>query len=109
VALMAGHERFSETARTIEGISSACSRFTLKGVERDGLVTRRCIPPSTACGVWMTKLGRSLWSRLPDGRVAEQNREKIQPPGKIRRGKSHRALATDPHAGNLPPPRKSVA
>ncbi len=61
VALLGdGKKRFSELRRTIEGISQRMLTLTLKGLERDGLVTRTMfptIPPRVEYE--LTKLGRS--------------------------------------------------
>jgi DNA-binding HxlR family transcriptional regulator len=81
VALLGdGTKRFSELRRTIEGISQRMLTLTLKGLERDGLVTRTMyptIPPRVDYG--LTKLGRSLLIPITGlGKWAEQNREKIQ-------------------------------
>jgi len=81
VALLGeGTKRFSELRRTIEGISQRMLTLTLKGLERDGLVTRTMyptIPPRVEYG--LTKLGRSLLVPITGlGEWAEQNREKIQ-------------------------------
>jgi DNA-binding HxlR family transcriptional regulator len=75
-----GPRRFSELRRTIEGISQRMLTLTLKGLERDGLITRTAfptIPPRVEYE--LTKLGRSLL--IPINGLAEwagQNREKIQ-------------------------------
>lgn len=46
VALLGdGKRRFSELRREIEGISQRMLTLTLKGLERDGLVTRTFTPP----------------------------------------------------------------
>src|ERR1700691_3165763 len=62
VGLLAdGSKRFSELRRTIEGISQRMLTLTLKGLERDGLVTRTVyptIPPRVE--YQLTKLGRTL-------------------------------------------------
>jgi DNA-binding HxlR family transcriptional regulator len=42
--LGAGPKRFSELKRTIEGISQRMLTLTLRGLERDGLVTRTVFP-----------------------------------------------------------------
>ncbi len=56
-----GPKRFSELRRTIEGISQRMLTLTLRGLERDGLVTRTVeptIPPKVEYE--LTKLGRTL-------------------------------------------------
>jgi DNA-binding HxlR family transcriptional regulator len=81
VALLGdGKKRFSELRRAIEGISQRMLTLTLKGLERDGLVTRTSyptIPPRVEYE--LTKLGRSLLTPstgLSDW--AGRNRERIQ-------------------------------
>ena len=63
VALLGdGKKRFSELRRTIEGISQRMLTLTLRGLERDGLVTRTVfptIPPRV--DYELTDLGRGLW------------------------------------------------
>ena len=81
VALLGdGTKRFSELRRAIEGISQRMLTLTLKGLERDGLITRTMyptIPPRVDYG--LTKLGRSLLIPITAlGDWAAQNRERIQ-------------------------------
>ena len=81
VALLGdGTKRFSELRRAIEGISQRMLTLTLKGLERDGLVTRTMyptIPPRVEYG--LTKLGRSLLVPITAlGDWAAHNRERIQ-------------------------------
>jgi DNA-binding HxlR family transcriptional regulator len=81
VALLGdGKKRFSELRRTIEGISQRMLTLTLKGLERDGLVTRTVyptIPPRV--DYELTKLGRSLLIPITGlGDWAAQNRQRIQ-------------------------------
>ena len=62
VALGDGTRRFSELKRNVEGISQRMLTLTLRGLERDGLVTRTVfptIPPRV--DYELTDLGRSLW------------------------------------------------
>jgi DNA-binding HxlR family transcriptional regulator len=74
-----GTKRFSELRRSIEGISQRMLTLTLKGLERDGLVTRTVyptIPPRVDYG--LTKLGRSLLTPITAlGQWAAENRQKI--------------------------------
>jgi DNA-binding HxlR family transcriptional regulator len=56
-----GAMRFSELKRAIEGISQRMLTLTLRGLERDGLVTRTVyatIPPQVEYA--LTELGRTL-------------------------------------------------
>lgn len=81
VALLGdGKKRFSELRRSIEGISQRMLTLTLKGLERDGLITRTVyptIPPRVEYE--LTKLGRSLLIPITGlGVWAAQNRQRIQ-------------------------------
>jgi DNA-binding HxlR family transcriptional regulator len=81
VALLGdGKKRFSELRRTIEGISQRMLTLTLKGLARDGLITRAVyptIPPRVEYE--LTRLGRSLLIPITGlGDWAAQNRERIQ-------------------------------
>jgi DNA-binding HxlR family transcriptional regulator len=75
-----GKKRFSELRRTIEGISQRMLTLTLKGLERDGLITRTVyptIPPRVEYE--LTKLGRSLLIPIMGlSDWAGRNRERIQ-------------------------------
>lgn len=75
-----GPMRFSELRRSIEGISQRMLTLTLRGLERDGLVTR-IVTPSVPPRVdyELTKLGRTLLEPV-SGLVqwAGRNREKLQ-------------------------------
>jgi DNA-binding HxlR family transcriptional regulator len=75
-----GPKRFSELRREIEGISQRMLTLTLKGLERDGLVTRTLyptIPPRVE--YHLTDLGRTLWKPIQSlAKWAQENREQIQ-------------------------------
>jgi DNA-binding HxlR family transcriptional regulator len=75
-----GKKRFSELRRSIEGISQRMLTLTLKGLERDGLVTRTVyptVPPRVEYD--LTRLGRSLLVPITGlGSWAAHNRVKIQ-------------------------------
>ncbi|HEX4740887.1 MAG TPA: helix-turn-helix domain-containing protein [Caulobacteraceae bacterium] len=61
VALGDGPRRFSELKRGVEGISQRMLTLTLRGLERDGLVTRSVfptVPPRVDYG--LTPLGRTF-------------------------------------------------
>jgi DNA-binding HxlR family transcriptional regulator len=75
-----GKKRFSELRHGIEGISQRMLTLTLKGLERDGLITRTVyptIPPRVEYD--LTKLGRSLLEPITGlAKWAGSNRVKIQ-------------------------------
>ena len=81
VALLGGgKKRFSELRLSIEGISQRMLTLTLKGLERDGLITRTAyptIPPRVEYE--LTQLGHSLLKPITQlGEWAGKNRERIQ-------------------------------
>src|SRR2546427_11295904 len=79
VTLGEGPKRFNELRRSIASISQRMLTLTLRGLERDGLVTRTVfatIPPRVAYA--LTKLGHSLLEPVSSlGLWARQNRSAI--------------------------------
>src|SRR6478609_4570493 len=75
-----GPKRFNELRRSLGSISQRMLTLTLRGLERDGLVTRTVfptIPPRV--DYELTKLGRSLLEPVSGiGLWARQNRAAIQ-------------------------------
>ena len=75
-----GARRFNEIRRALGSISQRMLTLTLRGLERDGLVTRTVfptIPPKVEYE--LTRLGRSLLEPVSGiGLWARQNREAIQ-------------------------------
>ena len=75
-----GPKRFNELRREIGGISQRMLTLTLRGLERDGLVTRRIVPSSPP-GVQydLTELGRDLLQPVSAlSAWAIRNQEKIE-------------------------------
>ena len=75
-----GPKRFSELRRAIDGISQRMLTLTLRGLERDGLVTRT-VTPSVPPRVdyELTRVGRTLIEPLTAlAEWAEAHRAKIQ-------------------------------
>src|SRR3981189_3887517 len=65
VLLGDGPMRFNEIKRMVGGISQRMLTFTLRGLERDGLVTRTVFPTTPHRGDYeLTKLGSSLWEAV---------------------------------------------
>src|SRR4030088_2886079 len=65
VLLGDGPKRFNEIKRMVSGISQRMLTFTLRGLERDGLVTRTVfptIPPRV--DYELTDLGSTLWEAV---------------------------------------------
>ena len=61
VLLGGGSKRFSELRRSIEGVSQRMLTLTLRGLERDGLVTRTVLPTiPPRVDYELTEIGRSL-------------------------------------------------
>src|SRR4029453_4010915 len=80
VMLGGGPKRFNELRRSIASISQRMLTLTLRGLERDGLVTRTMfptIPPRVDYA--LTELGLSLLGPVDAlGAWARQNRQQIQ-------------------------------
>ena len=79
VLLHDGAKRFNEIKRLVDGISQRMLTLTLRGLERDGLVTRTqypTIPPRV--DYELTRLGHSLWEAVePLGKWAAANVKQI--------------------------------
>jgi DNA-binding HxlR family transcriptional regulator len=75
-----GPRRFNEIKRMVGGISQRMLTLTLRGLERDGLVTRTVfptIPPRV--DYELTDLGRSLWVPVEAlGKWAREQQPQIQ-------------------------------
>ncbi len=80
VILSDGAHRFSELQRSIDGISQRMLTLTLRGLERDGLITRTVeatIPPRV--DYELTPLGRTLLKPVTQlAKWAQENHSKIQ-------------------------------
>src|SRR5271170_1863900 len=75
-----GPKRFNEIKRMVGGISQRMLTLTLRGLERDGLVTRTIfptIPPRV--DYELTKLGRGLWQPVEAlGKWAHDHQPEIE-------------------------------
>ncbi len=78
--LGAGPKRFNEIKREIGGISQRMLTLTLRGLERDGLLTRTVFPTvPPRVDYELTDLGRSLWRPVEAlGIWARANQAEIQ-------------------------------
>ncbi len=78
--LGAGPRRFNEIKRMVGGISQRMLTLTLRGLERDGLVTRTVfptIPPRV--DYELTDLGRGLWQPVEAlGKWAHDHQTEIE-------------------------------
>jgi DNA-binding HxlR family transcriptional regulator len=99
-----GPMRFNEIRRSIDGISQRMLTLTLRGLERDGLVTRT-VTPTTPPRVdyELTELGRTLIAPIMGlAEWAEKNRGAIQA---ARSRFDHRSANTAPSRPVRPRPR----
>jgi len=65
VLLGDGPKRFNEIKRMVGGISQRMLTFTLRGLERDGLVSRTVFPTTPQrVDYELTKLGGTLWKAV---------------------------------------------
>jgi len=65
VLLGDGPKRFNEIKRMVGGISQRMLTFTLRGLERDGLVTRTVFPTTPPRVEYeLTQLGSTLWEAV---------------------------------------------
>jgi len=65
VLLGDGPKRFNEIKRMVGGISQRMLTFTLRGLERDGLVTRTVFPTTPQRVEYeLTRLGSTLWQAV---------------------------------------------
>jgi DNA-binding HxlR family transcriptional regulator len=65
VLLGDGPKRFNEIKRLVGGISQRMLTFTLRGLERDGLVTRTVFPTTPQrVDYELTKRGSGLWEAV---------------------------------------------
>jgi DNA-binding HxlR family transcriptional regulator len=106
VALLGdGSKRFSELRRSIDGISQRMLTLTLRGLERDGLVTRTIfpiVPPRvdyalTKMGLRLLKPINALAEWAAENRVAIQEARERYDARLSRQGKASRRQ-TNPRA-----------
>lgn len=99
--LAAGPRRFNELKRTIGGISQRMLTLTLRGLERDGLVTRTVFPTvPPRVDYELTDLGRSLTGPVQAlGRWAFENQTTIEASRRAFDGGGTAARAATGHEG----------
>jgi DNA-binding HxlR family transcriptional regulator len=75
-----GPRRFSEIKRLVGGISQRMLTLTLRGLERDGLVTRTVFPTvPPRVDYELTDLGRGLWQPVEAlGKWAAEHQAQIE-------------------------------
>jgi DNA-binding HxlR family transcriptional regulator len=112
MTLSQGPQRFSELRDKIGGISQKMLTATLRGLERDGLVTRTIfltIPPRV--DYELTELGRDLtvpvialgeWARRNQGRIEAARRLRL-PPCRCGLGADPEVLLPGPGDAPAPP------
>ena len=113
-----GPRRFSELKRTIDGISQRMLTLTLRGLERDGLVTRKVfptIPPRvdyalTPLGATLLEPVRALaaWAQehRPEIQSARDRFDAAHPPAK---GAAPRDVRAPARAVERPPVKRRSA
>ena len=98
--LGSGSKRFNELRREIGGISQRMLTLTLRGLERDGLVTRKIIPTSPLGVEYdLTALGRDLLQPVSAlGAWAIRNQGKIQQARVRFDSREHRVVSRYPRS-----------
>jgi DNA-binding HxlR family transcriptional regulator len=101
VLLGDGPKRFNEIRRMVGGISQRMLTFTLRGLERDGLVTRTVFPTTPQrVDYELTKLGSTLWKAVePLGSWARAHVSEIL---KSRDQFDEKVLRSGKHSSSLP-------
>jgi DNA-binding HxlR family transcriptional regulator len=101
VLLGDGPKRFNEIRRMVGGISQRMLTFTLRGLERDGLVTRTVFPTTPQrVDYELTKLGSTLWKAVePLGSWARTHVSEIL---KSRDQFDEKVLRSGKHSSSLP-------
>jgi DNA-binding HxlR family transcriptional regulator len=101
VLLGDGPKRFNEIRRMVGGISQRMLTFTLRGLERDGLVTRTVFPTTPQrVDYELTKLGSTLWEAVePLGSWARAHVGEIL---KSRGQFDEKILGAGKHSSSLP-------
>lgn len=105
--LQDGPRRFSELRRSIDGISQRMLTLTLRGLERDGLVTRT-VTPTTPPRVdyALTELGRTLLKPITAlAKWSEENRAAIQAARERFDARQEASSRPLPARGQRKPPR----
>ena len=106
VLLGDGPKRFNEIKRLVGGISQRMLTFTLRGLERDGLVTRTVFPTTPQrVDYELTKRGSGLWEAVePLGLWARTHVSEIL---KSRQQFDQKSLSTGRHPSSASFPSRS--
>ena len=101
-----GPKRFNEIKRMVSGISQRMLTFTLRGLERDGLVTRTVFPTTPQrVDYELTKRGSGLWEAVePLGLWARTHVNEIL---KARQTFDQKNLSTGRHPSSASFPSRS--
>ena len=101
VLLGDGPKRFNEIRRMVGGISQRMLTFTLRGLERDGLVTRTVFPTTPQrVDYELTKLGSTLWKAVEP--LASWARAHVSEILKSRDQFDEKVLRSGKHSSSLP-------
>jgi DNA-binding HxlR family transcriptional regulator len=107
VLLGDGPKRFNEIRRMVGGISQRMLTFTLRGLERDGLVTRTVFPTTPQrVDYELTKLGSTLWKAVEP--LASWARAHVSEILTSRERFDDKILGSGKHSSSLPLPSRSA-
>jgi len=107
VLLGDGPKRFNEIKRMVGGISQRMLTFTLRGLERDGLVTRTVYPTTPQrVDYELTKRGSTLWEAV--GPLSLWARAHVSEILRSREQFDEKILGSGKHPSSLPLPSRSA-
>jgi DNA-binding HxlR family transcriptional regulator len=107
VLLGDGPKRFNEIKRMVGGISQRMLTFTLRGLERDGLVTRTVFPTTPQrVDYELTKRGSTLWEAVEP--LSLWARAHVGDILKSRQRFDERILGSGKHPSSLPFPSRAT-
>jgi DNA-binding HxlR family transcriptional regulator len=107
VLLGDGPKRFNEMKRMVGGISQRMLTFTLRGLERDGLVTRTVFPTTPQrVDYELTKRGSTLWEAVEP--LSLWARAHVSEILKSRGQFDEKILSSGKHPSSLPLPSRAA-